>query len=215
MTEISGNDGPGAGGGKRWGKGAWLLLLAVAGVAALAVLYAILHGANKPRGASAGLSGLNRGTMEELAPATPPKPAPATSFADGSGKTMTLADFKGQVVVVNLWATWCAPCKIEMPTLAKLQTAYAGRPVKVIALSVDRAEDAGEAKAFLAKHAPLQFYQDPQYAMAFAMQPRVEGLPTTVIYGADGLERARLAGEADWTSKEARAVIDAVLAQKP
>jgi len=213
MTEVSGNGGAGSpeqGGGRRLGRGVWLLLLGVVGVAALAVLYAILHGANKPQGPE-GLSGLNKGPMAKLVAAAPPKPAPATTFNDAAGKTLTLADFKGQVVVVNLWATWCAPCKIEMPALAKLQAAYAGKPVKVLAISVDRAEDTAEAKAFIAKNAPLAFYQDPQYAMAFALEPRVEGLPTTIIYGADGTERARLPGEADWTAPQARAVIDAVL----
>lgn len=214
MTEVSGSDGAGEpAGGKGRRRRVRLAILGVAGIAAVAVLYVILHGANKPAEGSSALAGLNRGAMEKLVVAAPPKAAPTTTFLDAGGRRMTLTDLKGQVVVVNLWATWCGPCKIEMPTLAKLQAAYAGKPVKVVEISVDRDEDAGKARAFIGQHPPLAFYHDPQYAMAFALEPRVEGLPTTIIYGKDGLERARLAGDADWSTAEARKVIDAVLAE--
>lgn len=116
-----------------------------------------------------------------------------------------------QVVVMNIWATWCAPCVLEMPTLAALQKSYAGKPVKVVTVSVDQADDLAKAQAFIAKHAPLDFYIDRERKISFVLTPPAPGMPTTVIYGPDGMERARLAGEADWTSAEAKAVIDAVL----
>ncbi|MGH6909723.1 MAG: TlpA family protein disulfide reductase, partial [Phenylobacterium sp.] len=83
---------------------------------------------------------------------------PDYTFYDGSGKAMKIADFKGKVLVVNLWATWCGPCKIEMPQLATLQAAYDGKPVQVVAISIDKAEALTEAKAFIASKAPLTFY---------------------------------------------------------
>jgi thiol-disulfide isomerase/thioredoxin len=137
---------------------------------------------------------------------------PAYAFVDARGKTLTPADFKGKVVVMNLWATWCAPCKIEMPTLAKLQQAYAGKPVKVVAVSIDKPEAAAEAKAFIAKNAPLGFYNDPEAKLPWALKPAASGMPTTLILGKDGLERGRISGEADWSGAGAKAVIDKALA---
>jgi thiol-disulfide isomerase/thioredoxin len=116
-------------------------------------------------------------------------------------------------VVVNFWATWCGPCKIEMPTVAKLATDYQGKNLTVIALSVDKPEEIEEAKAFIAKHPPIGFYITPNLALNYAIRPPVTSMPTTIIYGADGLEKARLTAPADWSGKDAKALIDAVLAQ--
>jgi hypothetical protein len=101
-----------------------------------------------------------------------------------------------------------------MPTLAKLAGEYAGKPVVVAAVSVDTPADADRAREFIAQHAPLSFYSDPQMKLPFALKPPAAGMPTTVIYGADGLERARLSGGADWSGADARAVIDHVLADR-
>ena len=83
----------------------------------------------------------------------------------------------------------------------------------VLAISVDRPDDADKARAFIAKHAPLAFYHDPKMALPFAFKPTASGMPTTIIYGADGVERGRLAGGADWGGKDAKALIDKVLAE--
>ena len=145
--------------------------------------------------------------------ATTPTPAPDYAFYDAAGKAMSIADFKGKVVVMNIWATWCAPCKTEMPTLAKLQAAYAGKPVEVVAVSIDIAETRRPRPSlFIAQHAPLKFYHDREMKLPFALKPAAPGAPTTVIYGKDGLEVGRVAGEADWAGPEARAVIDKALA---
>jgi thiol-disulfide isomerase/thioredoxin len=138
---------------------------------------------------------------------------PTYVFFDGTGKKVTLADFKGKVVVMNLWATWCAPCKVEMPTLAKLAEAYAGKPVAVLAVSIDKPDVLDQAKAFIAQQAPLAFYNDPEAKLPWALQPAANGMPTTIILGKDGLERGRISGEADWAGAGAKAVIDKVLAQ--
>jgi thiol-disulfide isomerase/thioredoxin len=112
---------------------------------------------------------------------------------------------------MNLWATWCAPCKVEMPTLAALQKAYAARPVKVVAISTDTPGQTEQAKAFLAGHPPLTFYQDPQMSFMTAIKPPPQGLPLTMIFDKSGMQRAVLAGEANWSSPEAHAVIDRLL----
>ena len=139
--------------------------------------------------------------------------APVSSFVDGAGQTRRIADFKGKVTVVNLWATWCAPCILEMPTLAKLAASYEGKPVEVVAVSIDTPDNAEKARAFIGKHAPLAFYHDPKMSLPFAVKPAAVGMPTTIIYGPDGVERGRVSGEADWSGKDARAVIDKVLAE--
>ncbi len=123
---------------------------------------------------------------------------------------MKIADLKGKVVVMNVWATWCAPCKVEMPTLAKLAAAYEGKPVVVAPISIDTPEAAQKARLFIAQNAPLQFYHDREMKLPFKIN--AQGAPTTVIYGKDGLEIARVAGEADWAGAEARALIDKALA---
>jgi thiol-disulfide isomerase/thioredoxin len=141
------------------------------------------------------------------------QPPPNYAFVDASGKKLTPADFKGKVVVMNLWATWCAPCKLEMPTLAKLAQEYAGKPVAVVAVSIDTPEALDQAKAFIAQNAPLTFYSDTAAKLPWALKPQAAGMPTTLILGKDGLERGRISGEADWAGPGARTVIDKVLSE--
>jgi len=143
-----------------------------------AVLYAMVSGCSKP----ADLKTLATGPMAKLVVAAKPGAEPDIAFTGPDGKSMHLADLKGQIVVVNFWATWCGPCKEEMPSLAKLQKDYAGKPLKVVPISVDRAEDVAAAKEFLKKNGDLSFYSDPQYAVIFALDPRPQGIPITVIY---------------------------------
>ncbi len=179
----------------------------------IAILALVVYGASatvfKPH--AEGLSGLNKGDMAKLIETARPTPAPAIAAEGPDGRPLTLGDFKGQVVVVNLWASWCAPCAREMPTLAKLQAAFRGKPVRVMAISLDRDEDGiAKAKARIGQNAPLQFYHAP-YALAFALAPPVEALPTTIFYDRQGRERARLTAPADWSKPEARAVVNRLL----
>ncbi|HEX6866740.1 MAG TPA: TlpA disulfide reductase family protein, partial [Caulobacteraceae bacterium] len=155
-----------------------------------------------------------RASLSKLVIPPRPGPAPDVPFLDASGRPVRLADFKGQVVVMNMWATWCPPCKEEMPTLAKLQAVYAAQPVAVVAVSVDRDRDLAEAKAELAANPPLKLYRDPGYKLAFGLEPRAQGFPTTVIYDRQGRERARLSGAANWASPEARGMIERLLAER-
>jgi thiol-disulfide isomerase/thioredoxin len=142
-----------------------------------------------------------------------PTPPPDHTIYDASGKAMKLADLKGKVVVMNIWATWCAPCKLEMPTLAKLQAAYKDQPLEVVAVSIDTIDDGAKAKLFIAQNDPLKFYHDREMKMPFVLTPVAPGAPTTVIYGKDGLEIGRVAGEADWSSPDVKKVIDEALAK--
>ena len=185
-----------------------VLLIGVA-----AVLYVIAQASFKPAGV-VDLKEFKKASLEKLEVPDQPRPAPATVFTDMDGKPHTLAEFKGQVVVMNLWATWCAPCKREMPTLAKLQALYATQPVKVLPISVDRDSDLNLVQAEMAANAPLQVYRDPGYKLSFELDPRAAGYPTTVIYDKQGRERARLAGDADWSSPEARGLVEALLAER-
>jgi thiol-disulfide isomerase/thioredoxin len=178
-------------------------------VGAASAVYVIGGSALKPDGPVA-LKSLAKGGMTKLKETTP-KPPPAKGFVDSEGRTVHLADLKGQVLVVNLWATWCAPCKQEMPTLAKLQAAYAGQPVKVVAVSIDGASGTEAAKAFIAQNAPLAFYQDASMALPFDFKPEAQGFPTTVLFDRSGMERARVVGEADWSTADAKAVVDRLL----
>ena len=190
-----------------------LLKWAIRGAALIgvaAVLYVIVSASIKPK-SDGDLRQFAKGELVKLvAPATP-TPPPTTPFTDADCKLMTLADFKGQVVVVNLWASWCAPCKLEMPTLARLQATYQAYPVKVVPISVDKDVDLNLAKADIAANSPLKLYRDPGYKFAFGLKPVAQGFPTTIIYDKQGRERARLSGDADWSGKEARGLIDALL----
>ena len=123
--------------------------------------------------------------------------APDAVFTDAGGARTTLADLKGGPLLVNLWATWCAPCVKEMPTLDAV--AREGR-VRVVAVSQDM--DPEKAKAFLARRrfAALQPYFDPRLDLSLAYEAN---LPTTILYGADGREKWRVTGELDWTGAKA------------
>jgi thiol-disulfide isomerase/thioredoxin len=189
----------------------WVIAAALL-IGVAAVLYVIASASFKPAGV-ADLKEFKKASLAKLDVPATPRPAPATVFTDGAGKPHTLADFKGQVVVMNLWATWCAPCKKEMPTLARLQGAYATQPLKVLPISVDKDVDLNLVQAEMAANPPLQIWRDPGYKLSFELEPRAAGYPTTVIYDKQGRERARLAGDADWSSPEARALVEALLAE--
>jgi thiol-disulfide isomerase/thioredoxin len=127
------------------------------------------------------------------------KPAPATQFKDPEGKTVTLADFKGKPVLVNLWASWCAPCVKELPTLDAL--ARSGG-IRVLAVSQDSGPHASVV-AFLKEHriASLEPYQDPKMGLSGALGAEV--LPSSILFDADGKEVWRYVGDLDWTGRDA------------
>jgi thiol-disulfide isomerase/thioredoxin len=168
----------------RWsGAVSWLLLL---------ILAAGGHAAeDKP-------AELERLRLGEFIPASPPLPAPAISFVDLTGNTVSLSEFTGKIVLVNLWATWCEPCLREMPSLERMQLRL-GDKITVIAVS----EDHGGSKTvepFIDKLGlkSIKTYLDPKSAAERAFQ--VQGLPTTFLIDRKGRVLGRVEGAAEWDS---------------
>lgn len=124
---------------------------------------------------------------------------------------MTFDDLKGQWMILNLWATWCPPCLVEMPSLQNLQNKYGGQGVKVVAISLDRKMDGKKLRTFLSRKnfGPIAaYYGDGKRAMdLFAMR----GLPTTYILEPGGRAIGSIAGDIDWTGEEATAFIESLI----
>jgi thiol-disulfide isomerase/thioredoxin len=195
------------------GRGLKAALIAALAVGVAAVLYVIGAALIKPNASAGGLQGVAKGGMAKLQVLAQPIAAASVPFTDATGKTVHLTDFKGQPVVLNLWATWCAPCVKEMPTLAKLQSDLAGKGVKVLAVSMDKTDQTAQAKAFIAGHAPLGFYQDADFAFLTNLDPHPVGFPTTVLIDRKGFERAIYSGDADWSGPDAKAVVERLAAE--
>jgi thiol-disulfide isomerase/thioredoxin len=140
------------------------------------------------------------------------KAAPDIAFQDGNGKALAISQWKGRVVLVNLWATWCAPCRKEMPDLAKLQSEMGSKDFEVVAISVDR-KGVDASSAFLKETGAdgLALYVEPTTRIVNDLQAL--GLPTTLLIDRQGREIGRLVGPADWSSPEAKALIKAALAE--
>jgi len=162
--------------------------------------------------AKGSLAGLNKGAMAPLLVRALPLDLPDVNFNDASGATKSLGDWRGKVVLLNIWATWCVPCRDEMPALDRLETELGGDAFKVVAVNVDK-NGPDKAKAFLqetgATH--LALYTDPSGKLFAAL--KAVGMPTTLIIDRNAKEIARLVGPADWGSPEAKRVIEAAVAQ--
>jgi thiol-disulfide isomerase/thioredoxin len=154
------------------------------------------------------------GSLSELQTTDTPYFVTEDGFLTPDGAPTSLADFRGRVVVLNVWAMWCRPCRTELPTIAALDAAY-GEDLAVVAVNVDRTpEEIAAAQAFLAEeNAPLTFYSDPTFELPFRLPGR-GAMPQTLVIDRQGRIRAWLAGEADWSSPEARALVDALLAEE-
>ena len=141
-----------------------------------------------------------------------PQPAPTTVFKDEAGNDHTLADFAGKAVVVNFWATWCAPCVKEMPTLDALQAQFGDKGIQVLAISQDR-EGAQVAKPFKDKNGWNDLALYTESAGKFQKDADLNGLPTTIILNKAGQEVGRVEGEVNWTSPEVEQKLQALAAQ--
>lgn len=141
-----------------------------------------------------------------------PGPLPNLGFTGPDGKAMTLADFKGRTVLVNLWATWCAPCKAEMPALDKLQAQLGGPDFEVVAVNIDT-RDLDKPKRWLKakKIERLAYYADSEAKIFQDLKAvgKAEGMPTTLIVSKEGCQLAILHGAADWASQDALAFMSA------
>ena len=176
------------------------------------VLYmGLALGANPGLADTAALEALREGDMKKLMFHSTPAPAPLTEYERDDGTTGTLADYRGKHIVLNFWATWCAPCRVEMPMLSNLQTAMGSDAFEVVTIATGRNPPPAMKKFFDEIGVDnLPLHRDPQSALA--RQMGVFGLPITVILNPEGQEVARLRGDAHWDGPEAQAVIAALLA---
>jgi thiol-disulfide isomerase/thioredoxin len=196
----------------------WLLLWGGAGAAFL--LYVIISASVSPKpgsgGGEAGGSALAHdkallvGEMADFEYAFPPRGAPEIAFLY-EGKDVRLADFRGKAVLVNFWATWCAPCLKELPSLDALERELGGDTFEVVAIAADP-QGPEVARQFLDRleieH--LKLYADPSLRFAMAIGG-ADILPVSILYDAEGREIGRLVGEADWASPEARALVSSAI----
>jgi thiol-disulfide isomerase/thioredoxin len=204
-----------SGSGAKSNPAARLWILVLAGLIGFGAVY-VMRGA--PDNAAVSEAGAPKapeaaaktGQMAAFVKKKAPEALPEITFNDAGGKTLTLADFKGKTILLNLWATWCAPCREEMPSLDRLQKALGSDKFEVVALSLDR-KGAEAAKKFLdeAKVTSLKLYIDATAKQGTTL--RVIGMPTTLLIDQEGREIGRLTGPAEWDSEEAKKLIEAAL----
>ncbi len=153
-----------------------------------------------------------RGEMAKFVFHKTPKAVPDLAFSDGNNNALSITQWKGRVVLLNLWATWCAPCLREMPDLDRLQRLLGSKTFEVLALAVDQAGIKGASRFYKKtglKH--LRLYVDAKARAANRL--RVRGMPTTLIIAPDGREIARFEGPAKWDGRDAIGLMRAVIAQ--
>jgi len=186
------------------------VLLAITGIAvltaALVMAYRESTRTTAPARDAASASGNKMGFAFNIYPQ--PRALPNVRFADGNGRAMTLQDFRGKFVLLNIWATWCPPCRKEMPTLDRLQAKLGGPDFEVVALSIDQ----GQQSLYLVQEFYLQsgvkslgIYMDSSGDASRYLE--VTGLPTTLLIDREGREIGRKIGPAEWDSPETIKVI--------
>lgn len=160
------------------------------------------------------LKPLAKGEVAAVGVSSTPKPPPVIAFTGPEGQPMGLSDFKGRAILVNLWATWCVPCREEMPALDQLQAELGGPDFQVVAINVDT-RNPEKPKAWLQENGirNLAYYADPEGKLLQVLQKsgHVVGLPTTFMVDSSGCEIALLKGPADWASPDAVAFMKAAL----
>ncbi len=183
-------------------------------IGALVMYTGLALGANAAFADTSDLLALRTGDMKKLVVHETPKATTDAPFMleDDGGKA-TLADYRGKYVLVNFWATWCAPCRKEMPQINALQKEFGGDDFEVLTIASGRNSPTG-IKRFFAEAGidSLPRHQDPKQAMSAQMG--IFGLPITVIIDPEGREIARLRGDATWDSDSAKAIIKALIAKR-
>jgi thiol-disulfide isomerase/thioredoxin len=201
------------------------VLLPVLGVLVAVAAGAVLYGTVAPAGKAAGdcpadsaklaarLAPLAKGELAALQVASEPRRAIQVAFERDDGGKLTVADFKGRPILLNLWATWCIPCRAEMPALDRLQAAKGGPGFEVVAVNVDTAKLERRA-AFLDRAGvkSLTRYADPSGDAFETLHKdgKALGLPVTLVIDKDGCEVAAVEGGAKWDSAEAQALVQAL-----
>lgn len=188
-------------------------------VAALAALYVIAgpdgniagaHSCSAALASAASAKPFAKGEVAAFLPASQPLDLQQLNFTGPDGAPVTLADFKDKTVLLNLWATWCAPCRKEMPALDQLQADLGDQTFEVVAVSLDRGGPA-KPKAFLDEIgvSNLTFFQDSSNGLLKDLRKvsRATGLPTTILIDPEGCEIGTMYGPAEWASGEAKDLI--------
>jgi thiol-disulfide isomerase/thioredoxin len=206
-----------------------LALIVVAGVAGLAVGLAGVYGiATLTRNAGGDpacrpavelakkVAPFARGEVAAVNVAKSPLKLPDLAFNDADGKPLTLAHWRGRTVLLNLWATWCVPCRKEMPTLDALESRLGGANFQVVAVNIDT-RNPDKPKAFLKEIgvSKLAYYADPDAKTFQDLKAigRAFGMPTTLLVDPLGCEIGTIAGPAEWASDDAVKLIQAALGQ--
>lgn len=161
------------------------------------------------------LTPMVRGEIAALQVAREPRRLPDLAFGDASGARKTLADWRGRTVLLNLWATWCVPCRQEMPALAALQSQLGSDRFEVVAVNIDT-RDPDKPKAWLREVGVtgLRYYADPNAKVFQDLKAvgKAFGMPTTLLIDPNGCEIATLAGPAEWAGGDALALVRAAIA---
>lgn len=202
-----------------------ILLAGLAGIVAGAVAVYVME---RPSGNIVGLSnpsdqcamktadakkidGAAVGAVAAMRGADSPQSMSTLSFTAPDGKPARLSDFKGKTLLVNLWATWCVPCREEMPALDALETKKGGDNFKVVAINIDTGDDA-KPKAFLSEIGvkSLELYRDPSMGVFNDLKRKnlAFGLPVTMLVDKEGCQIAAMNGPADWSSDDAARFVD-------
>jgi len=158
------------------------------------------------------LAPLARGEVAAVAIAAEPQMLPDLAFKDASGEPRKLSDFRGRTVLLNLWATWCVPCRKEMPALDALQTKLGGEKFQVVAINIDT-RNLDKPKAWLDEVGikGLGYFADPSAKVFQDLKAigKAIGMPTTLLIDPQGCELGTLAGPAEWASEDAIKLIEA------
>jgi thiol-disulfide isomerase/thioredoxin len=160
------------------------------------------------------LAPLARGEVAGVAVADEPDRLPDLAFADASGKPRMLSEWRGRTVLLNLWATWCVPCRKEMPALDALQARLGSDKFEVVTVNIDT-RNLDKPKAWLAEAGirQLGYYGDPSAKVFQDLKAigKATGMPTTLLIDPQGCELGVLAGPAEWASEDAIRLISAAL----
>lgn len=163
---------------------------------------------------AAKMAPLARGEVAAVAIAKGPRLMPALAFRDATGAERSLADWRGKTVLFNLWATWCVPCRKEMPALDELQAKLGGENFEVVAVNIDT-RDPEKPKLWLKDNQieRMAYYADPSAKVFQDLKAvgRAFGMPTTLIIDPQGCELGYLAGPAEWASEDAIRLIETAL----
>lgn len=204
-----------------------LAIVLLGGVVGVAAGFAAVYGIGRLSGnaaidpacksaleTAARLTPLARGEVAAVSIAKAPKLLPALAFKDGNSAEKTLADWRGRTVLLNLWATWCVPCRKEMPALDELQAKLGGPEFEVVAINIDT-RDADKPKAWLKETGVdrLAYYADDSAKVFQDLKAagKAFGMPTTILIDPNGCELGSLSGAAEWASGDAIKLIAAAL----